>query len=373
MPQHRKGVKNRNIMTVCLVLLTGLPGAGKTTLGKALKQLGDHITHELSLIVTAVVELDDFMCNVGASNGSRVESTVFDPSRWREAFEAARQATRQELERCLMMERNKAVMHLVFLVDPLPYRSMRASYWKMCKELSAKCAETHFHDSWEVQSIVVLLEVRMNTPEEVCLQRNELRAGTPQYIPPYVIKGISDSFDRGDLTAVLLGTDGNMWAVLPGQKSAPWPVLLLVDEVRCCASPPNLLATQLLERIRGEDIMREMTEQQVSVFNYYKCQVEGGKSKCLASGEAHDNVNNCLHQVDLHMRAVVGHYMVERQSSGSLKPGTGQRVSKCRSTHYAGIRAAITKGTRNTGGSFSEVQGLLQQLLLEFEHALVDL
>nr|CCC94030.1 conserved hypothetical protein [Trypanosoma congolense IL3000] len=364
-------------MEVWLVLLTGLPGAGKSTLARALQRQRSVAGEPSRLSIEAVVELDDFIIAAGAvedgGSDTLVKSTLFTPQRWREAYVESRSAIHRELRRCLTVdEGSNGRLRLVFFVDPLPYRSMRESYWKLCNEVSRECGELRCVQAPERLNRVLMLEVRLNTPVDVCLRRNEFRSGTPQYVPPYVIKGISDSFDIGDLSKSVVLGGGSVWAMLPHRKSTPWPVLLLADEVQHCNDSSETLSDHLIECIFRQELMNEMSQQRNLVSNVEREQQKRDGLARSPTNERKCDSSGLLHQIDLHMRAVVRHFILHQSRYGTLPSNIGKKASKCRAEYYAKIRTSLGGGLEDRTIS-PDVEGYVHQELLDFERCLESL
>ncbi|EKF32646.1 hypothetical protein MOQ_003501 [Trypanosoma cruzi marinkellei] len=386
-------------MRICLVLLSGLPGAGKTTLSLAIQRLSEEVTaegeHSNSRhggVVEAVLELDTFISSYEERDKAQRNGSAFSPEAWRRACDEVREAAFQRLRQCLLNAEEKRGRHMsttttrfVFLVDTLPYRSMRASYWKLCRDLGKE----QFQHNLEKDDImnkcdgrvpldvvfVNMLEIRLNTPLEICLERNERRTETPQYIPPHVIKSMGDSFDVGVDASAKFGADVNCWVVSPRQASTPWPVIWLEDVKTSCCLPPEALAQKLLERLHSPELMGELEEQSASLFEAEvkrrereRCDNDQPQERDAAKASRSD----WLHQVDLRLRAVVQQYMKELKSAGKLLPGIGVLVSKCREEQYAQVKAMLA--CQQDDETFNaRKETLLHELLLEFERKLLAL
>ncbi|KAF5226414.1 putative Phosphoseryl-tRNA Kinase [Trypanosoma cruzi] len=386
-------------MRICLVLLSGLPGAGKTTLSLAIQRLSEQVTTEGERsnsrhggVVEAVLELDTFISSYEERDRTQRNGSNFSPEAWRRACDEVREATFQRLRQCLLNPEKKrgrnmssTTTRFVFLVDTLPYRSMRASYWKLCRDLGKEQFQ-HNLERDEVMNkcdgrvpldavFVNMVEIRLNTPIEICLERNERRSETPQYIPPHVIKSMGDSFDVGVDTSAKFSADDNCWVVSPRQASTPWPVIWLEDVETNCCLPPAALAQKLLERLHSSELMGELEKQSASFFEAEVKRRE--RERCdhdqpQEGDAAKASRSDWLHQVDLRLRAVVQQYMKEFKKSGKLLPGTGALVSKCREEQYAQVKAMLA--CRQDDEAFdARKETLLHDLLLEFERRLLAL
>ncbi|KAG8347715.1 hypothetical protein ERJ75_000038100 [Trypanosoma vivax] len=380
---HR-GVGETLISTamVCLILLTGLPGAGKTSLALALKRLVDGATgSDGRIVLEAVVELDAFMPHDGNECCNTVKS-AFSPKVWREACVAAREATRQALLRSMRCATdNNGSIRLVVLVDTLPYRSMRATYWKLCKSLatdsngegSGKCVRCGMGE-WSDRlccrpTPIAMLVVHLNTPLELCLERNERRRDTESYIPPYVIKGMNENFDCEVAVARLniLGAE-NSWVLAPRHTNTPWPVLQLKSGDNCASLSPEQLARELLTRIVAPDVARELEEQRATFAAACAHRI-AEKKRCRVAAASNDNgCGDWLHQMDLHMRAVVRQYILELKAAGTLPVRAGECASKCRERYLARLRAVLVQRRQEQHGSNS-FESYAREILAEFhEH-----
>ncbi|KEG11741.1 hypothetical protein DQ04_02321050 [Trypanosoma grayi] len=386
-------------MKVCLVLLSGLPGSGKTTLSRTVQGLslrsdgGDGAGTQQRHVVEAVLELDAFMHHDEVGGNVEANRVAFSPDVWRKAYAAVREATSQRLQQCLLSNDEGVGTRLVFLVDTLPYRSMRAVYWKICRDLSLRqlrrqqqqCFFEENDKSNVLQdkelAVVGMVEVRLNTPLELCLERNERRTGTPYYIPPFVIKSMNDSFDGGASIPTESMEGNDFWVMFPRQATAPWPLLCLRDADTSSHYPPEIFAKMLLQQLLSHDIARELEKQAAALIQseVKRREKEEQQQQCSLVTPSNDG---WLHKVDLHLRAVVRHYLSDLKQSGTLQPGVGARVSKCREACLA--RAKVMLGQRQrsqlgyAGGEGEEEEGeedevLMQELLLEFERTLSTL
>ncbi|RNF26883.1 uncharacterized protein Tco025E_00845 [Trypanosoma conorhini] len=390
-------------MKVCLVLLSGLPGAGKSTLGLALKQLagagkpaGEGADAQSCGVIEEVLELDTFMSSNDEENAMQGGGAAFTPETWKRACNEVREAASQRLRQCLQTAEEEdrtrngsktgtPTTRFVFLVDTLSYRSMRASYWKLCRDLDKELLR-HYWGRNKAKSeggfrlpddivFVNMVEVRLNTPLEVCLGRNEHRIETPQYVPPHVIASMSESFDVGLDVSAKPRVDDNCWVTLPRQSTAPWPVIRLEDVNASCGLPPAALAQRLLERLLSQDVMEELEEQGKALFESETKRREKERDK-QSQQQLCDSVkasrSGWLHQADLRLRAAVQRHMEELKKTGNLQPGIGALVSKCREEQYAQLKAMLA--CRKEDETFDVCKELLlHELMLEFQRRLLAL
>ncbi|ORC90327.1 uncharacterized protein TM35_000081250 [Trypanosoma theileri] len=394
-------------MKVCLVLLSGLPGAGKTTLSLALQNLQQQqmecmvisLDKSSHYIIDAVLELDAFM----NENGKNSED-VFTPELWQKAHAAVREAVHQQLLCSLLKEEEKdkkkgLVIRFVFLVDTLPYRSMRAAYWKICRDINQmqllqQQQQEQYEENenekkkeeevvvvkepieLEIPSLVSMIEVRLNTPLELCLERNEKRIGTPQYIPVHVIKNMNESFDVGITPSLISVVEENCWMILSPQATPSWPVIQLKDEKRHALLSSSMLADQLLKRLFSSELIDELEKQKVSlVKNEEKRRIKKEHQQKQQELYTLDTLSRkrLFHQLDLRMREVVREHMEFRKKYGGMNPSIGTEVSKCREEHYTWVKAFLTKHETFHSMSVDEKDALVDELLLEFRKKLSEL
>ncbi|RNF05947.1 hypothetical protein TraAM80_04283 [Trypanosoma rangeli] len=386
-------------MKLCLVLLSGLPGAGKTTLSLTMEQLAGARRSEREGaearpcgVIEGIFELDTFISSNDEENAMQRNGTAFTPEAWKRACNEVREATLQRLRQCLLSAETErmgngskteaSTTRFVFLVDTLPYRSMKASYWKLCRELDKEQLQYYWGTNeakgegdcrLPVEIVFVnMVEVRLNTPLEVCLKRNEHRIETPQYVPPHVITSMSESFDVGLDVSFKPRLDDNYWVMLPRQATAPWPVIRLEDAKTNCDLAPKVLAQRLLERLTSREVMKALEEQSTSLFeNEVKKRERGmhqqNQQQLCESVKA--SRSDWLHQVDLHMRAIVQRYMEELKETGKLRPGIGVLASKCREEQYAQLKT-MSAFWKDGETFYACKELLLHEQILEFQRRL---
>ncbi|KAH9578263.1 hypothetical protein LSM04_009631 [Trypanosoma melophagium] len=385
-------------MKVCLVLLSGLPGAGKSTLSLAVQNLQQQQTPCMAMgldesshyVVDAVLELDAFM----NANGNNNEN-VFTPELWQRAYTSVREATHQQLLSSLLnkTEKNKGLtIRFVFLVDTLPYRSMRAAYWKMCRDLNQvqlqkqqekentngkeKVRVTEEIES-NMPSLVGMIEVRLNTPLELCLERNEKRIGTPQYIPIHVIKKMKESFDVEMTSSLVSVLEENCWIMILTRQTTPsWPVVQLRDEKRDALLSPSFLAQQLMEHLVSSECRNELEKQKILLIeSEVKRRIKEEHQQKQQELYTLDTLSKkrLFHQLDLRMREVVREYMGRQKKYGGMKFNMGRKVSKCREEHYTWVKTFLTQHKTFHSMIVEEKDALIDELLLEFRRKLSEL
>ena len=121
--------------TSCIIVLCGLPGAGKTTLAQSL--LTRSTDDELKI---QVVSFDKMWHSEAKTGGKAQDPTVdFDPSVWK----SARDKSLQQIAECIdQSEAQKPKRHKFAIIadDNMYYRSMRHRLFKF-----ARTSMFHFH------------------------------------------------------------------------------------------------------------------------------------------------------------------------------------------------------------------------------------
>jgi len=201
-----------------LLVLCGLPGAGKSTLAKSLAHTGD----ACGMRVTCI-HFDDWM-HVGQEGTGRDGGgpPVFDPVVWKSARSLCMEAAAEALGR------NSDV---VILDDTMHYTSMRLRCWKLARERAS-----------------MYCQVYVDCPLEECLARNAGRSAVCR-MPEAVMERMGRIFEAP--------RESNVWEAPTVVTSASRD--LWQDVERCKVFAPPLKSASELD-----PIIRALTSETVT-------------------------------------------------------------------------------------------------------------
>lgn len=329
-----------------LLLLTGLPAAGKSTFAAALQE---RLSSSLPLAPLRVVQslrLDDYMVLTEKEQHDKEQRTAFSPAQWHAASEALLKTTETTL--CLLLSHPNgdptassspsttvypsepvlSSLPVVVVEDNMHYRSMRERYWKLCRKLEKNCTTGDINSTRmpsgpaDALPVVLLLQLCFTVPLEVCLIQNEARRSpsgqpTASYIPPHVIRSMADQFELC-LAPSPSGVDSveehdkdadaatNWWRLTP--TTQPWLMMTLRGATRE-HTQDAVLANELVR-----DFLRLLASDRCrcGLLRQHDCVVQRRQAHLLAqatAAQADEHSARCnrvvVHHVDLRLRACV--------------------------------------------------------------------
>ncbi|KPA81655.1 hypothetical protein ABB37_03974 [Leptomonas pyrrhocoris] len=197
MAQSRPSSANADAMAI-LILVTGLPAAGKSSFLQAVQHLYTNAqgSQTFSLFggarrgrVAAVFRLDDVLLRScgprneeeSATEGARVAQLAsrevsFSPARWQAATRELLRLTEGALRTCAADEGGAAALPLVFVEDNMHLRSMRERYYRLCRRIEDKAVQMPSTKGGDaMQFAVAMLELRFTISLSTCIERNALR------------------------------------------------------------------------------------------------------------------------------------------------------------------------------------------------------
>jgi tRNA uridine 5-carbamoylmethylation protein Kti12 len=304
----------------CVVCLSGLPGAGKTSLARrialdpaplraALGLADDRPLHVHHICYDALMR--EQLAQTGASAAFEVEA-------WRAARREAVQRARSALV-AASEPAASATVTVVLLDDNMHYRSMRKAACHLAREHGA--AFVHVH-------------VRVS--ETVALARNAARAENER-VPAHLLHEMAAAFEpplagaRGwERTVIAIDNDA------PIARTASWTEALA----------PAALAREWLERRVNEG--------------------ELAAEEDARDASRRETLSSALHQLDLRCRATIAQRVAaEPDATASEKWTLAARLNVARKRALALARAAAPAPTAGQGHYFSATT----DLLLDEEHA----
>lgn len=350
-------------LSCILVLLTGLPGAGKSSFLAAVEQ--QSLLANARSVAVKALRLDDFL---------RQRTEAFQPAAWqqasRELFAACEEAVDDHLD-----GKGASDVLLAFVEDNMHYHSMREKYWRLSKRLNRESARRG-------NGGLALMEVRFAVPLDVCVERNERRRGTPAYIPTHVILAMHELFEpclRDEPVgpqSVHGRSDDNpptpapLW-VIEQRTTKPW--LLVTPQPSPPSSAPFIKATPeelasgfalLVLSERANELLCEQMRNVVA-----KGGLSGDEEQRRADASA--SYSSAAHRLDLAMRAMV------RFSLQSLPPETASRLHRpiqaLKKATLSDFKAVKAKQREGTGDEEDVVEQVLDAATAAFHAKLMDL
>lgn len=165
---------NDRSRSCCIVLLVGLPGAGKTTFAKILSQ-----TNEAASCAT--VSFDEVLPLEEQKALSTAPSS--SDNKWKLARQDMKDRVRKE-----MTERNDNV--IVFVDDNNYYRSMRHEYYQLARELQVGFCQFYL----KVSDITTALESNAQRPDHTRVPDDVVRNMAERIEPPDPLANSWESF-----------------------------------------------------------------------------------------------------------------------------------------------------------------------------------
>ncbi|CAD2213154.1 hypothetical protein AGDE_10357 [Angomonas deanei] len=286
--------------TILFFIVSGLPGAGKTTVVENFcrRHTISHRTHVLCLDEYYKRQLE------------KMNTSEFSAVAWRAASEDLFQGTESLLQQCVAVpcrDDSFSLYHTVILVeDNFYYQSMRGRYYKLVRTCNVNRLATH--------PFVFFGEVRFNTPLEVCVQHNHRRlSDTPVpgqlYVPEHVLHTMAALFeDCIDLNGEgVVPPSGTVWW-FDERHTQAWPLLSSSREIA------PLSADTMADRLKEILVSPEMEEEREKVMERFQqyCdrrKVDAGKEEMRKNEERNTAaVNTAAHRFDLALRTTVKNF-----------------------------------------------------------------
>jgi len=298
-----------------VVLICGLPGSGKSTLASSMasrlaeQQRGhDDSSDEQRQLYSHVVliDYDDIANRIAVSEQLAVDSSVptaddeasnsntaFDDTdllAWRESRKMALTKLEDELTSFFEAQSESNISNqsnnlLVILDDNFHLRSMRRDVYKVCQKVVASSTEEkNESDAGRNARRIGFSLVLVDTPLEICLQRNATRQGKA-CVPEGTIRNMAASFERPetDTKDYMKKFELNSIAVDASQKTTTDDDVYEAIEERICACLQQSLDNPVVPPQKEVEVDPEVLRQQ-----------------------REQTLNNCIHKADKLLRTMVG-------------------------------------------------------------------
>jgi len=216
---------NEPAIQVSVLLLCGIPGSGKSSLSRSISE--HYAAEESSLHFHKVVQIEyDAITSRLAVSGSEDKKPILaehlkkecfsshELEAWRETRTVALNLLRDELSSAVQVRTNARdemkpwpYRVLIIMDDNFHLRSMRRDVYKVCQNFVDKLKEneTITQDKIDVQNAytdslmgIGMSTVFINRSLETCINNNEKRSGTANYIPQRIITNMYQTMEVPD-------------------------------------------------------------------------------------------------------------------------------------------------------------------------------
>lgn len=283
-----------------VVLVTGLPGAGKSTIIAAIQdELGRISGTGERLTLLKVLRLDEFY---------EQRQHTFSPETWHSAADRLFAACEAALRDTGNGSGAKLTGPLLlFVEDNMHYRSMRDRHWRLCRD----------HQSRAVSgaAAVAMMELRVEAPVSICLERNEQRQGGSSYIPPHVITSMDALFERclsPDASSPAGGDASDAWHVNTNHTQ-PW-LLVTCTPATPSETTPDRAARMFLDLLASPQVLALLRDQ-VELTGRRAALAHDAESQRLKSSASFQTAS---HRFDLSLRALVRFHMQGLDSAAAV-------------------------------------------------------
>ena len=317
--EHARADKNRH---ASVLVMCGLPGSGKSTFASAMRRNINSTCVACGIRYDPIVLIDyDEIANdiVRKSSSKSAHTATFsetDLQAWRDSREAALSQLETVLRNYFAeSDADDNTSHsnlLVILDDNFFLRSMRRDAYKVCQRVASGLSDasdaaddTARNSALTVGFSVVLVD----TPLDVCLERNSLREGKAR-IPEETIRRMASALERPDPTSAdyMKKFEVNSFTIVyPGNRD---------EEIDACADDTFALFRDkihaCLDAARNNSVVPPQKEEKVDPKALQQAREQTKKSQ--------------IHQADCLLRNLVGAVGRADKSMGRSANNARKRV-----------------------------------------------